>query len=38
MMGDDDADAALLAKLGLRAMTAEEPARVCKAVALEGVA
>jgi biotin synthase len=33
----DDADAALLAKLGLRAMTAEEPLRACKAV-VEGVA
>jgi len=33
----DDADAALLAKLGLTAMTAEEPLRVCKAV-VEGVA
>jgi len=28
----DDADAALLAKLGLTAMTAEEPLRACKAV------
>ncbi|MDE2041892.1 MAG: biotin synthase BioB [Alphaproteobacteria bacterium] len=28
----DDADAALLAKLGLRAMTAEEPLRACKAM------
>ncbi len=33
----DDADAALLAKLGLRAMTAEEPLRACKAGAVEGV-
>jgi len=31
----DDADAALFAKLGLRAMTAEEPLRACRAV--EGV-
>jgi len=34
----DDADAALLAKLGLTAMTAEEPLRACKAVVAEGVA
>jgi len=27
----DDKDAALLAKLGLKAMTAEEPLRACKA-------
>ncbi len=34
----DDADAALLAKLGLRAMTAEEPLRACKGAVMEGVA
>jgi len=28
----DDKDAALLGKLGLRAMTAEEPLRACKAM------
>jgi biotin synthase len=34
----DDKDAALLAKLGLKAMTAEEPLRACKAVEAKGVA
>jgi biotin synthase len=34
----DDKDAALLAKLGLKAMTAEEPLRACKVAEMEGVA